>query len=93
MSYTMKTAYTLTLETQEPMTGKALKTVLIAKNVDRQQIECELEGRITSSASVLSQTLENMDASVKRHGEAFAVFYHVTEQPLVFYIQARERIG
>lgn len=89
--YKMVARYTVTLEAQNPQTGEAVKTLLIAKNVEREQVECELDGRV--AYGVVKMVMDNMDASVAKIGEAFSVFPHLDKDNFVFYVVGYERMG
>lgn len=91
MSYEMVVKFTISMAVISEKTGEMLSKTLIAKNVDSEQAKCELEDNTTSGNSYVSKVIDNMVQSAKKHGEAFAVFYH--PDSMEFYVSASEQIG
>jgi hypothetical protein len=89
MSYEMVARFTISMAVISKKTGEMLSRTLLAKNVDVEQAKCELDGRTSSDNSYVSEVLDNMVKSTKQHRDAFAIFYHPTEN-VEFYVSASE---
>ena len=92
MSYESKVTFTISMETKNVKTGEPITQTLLAKNVGAGDAFYKLQDR-TRDNERTKTILRNMVVSAKKHGEAFAVFYHPYCTRFSFYVSAIEQMA